>query len=128
MSVISTKSKAKIGAKAAKGAVKNPGLARFGAQAGLKAYSPIVKRRTRKRANAVGDTARTIGDGARSYAEMLVTYGPQAAQELGLVSAPKPKRTAPRVAAGVVIGAGAAYFLEPEHGAQRREKALSLVG
>lgn len=127
MSVL-TRSKAKVQAKATKGALKNPGLARLGAQAGLKAYTPIVKRRTRKRVGRVGDTARTFGDTARTYGEMLVTHGPEAAQELGLVAAPKPKRTVPRVAAGVVIGAGAAYFLEPEHGPQRREKALSLVG
>ena len=107
--------------------VKNPGLGRLGAQAGLKAYTPIVKRRARKRVGGVGDTVRTVGDSARptgrcSSPTVLKRPG------LGLVSAPKPKRTVPRVAAGVVIGAGAAYFLEPEHGAQRREKALSLVG
>jgi hypothetical protein len=128
MSVLSTRTKARLGAKAATGAIKNPGLGRLGAQAGLKAYTPIVRRRTRKQVGSVGDTARTVGDSARTYGEMLLTYGPQAAQELGLVSAPKPKRTVPRVAAGVVIGAGAVYFLEPQHGAQRREKALSLVG
>jgi hypothetical protein len=124
MSVASTLTKAKVGTKAATGAVKNPGLAGLGARA----YTPIIKRRTHKRAATVGDAARTVGDTARTYGELLVTYGPQAAQELGLVSAPKPKRTAPAVAAGVVIGAGAAYFLEPEHGAERREKVLRRVG
>jgi hypothetical protein len=128
MSVVSTRTRAKVGTRAAKGALKHPGAARFRSQAGLKAYTPVVKRRTRKRVSTVGDTARTVGDTARTYGELLVNYGPSAAQELGLVSASKPKRTVPAVAAGVVIGAGAAYFLEPEHGAQRREKALSLVG
>jgi hypothetical protein len=128
MSALSTFSKTKLRTQAAKGAVRNPGLARLAAQGALKVYTPIVKRRTRKRVGRVGETARSIGDTARTYGEMLVTHGPGAAQELGLVSAPKPKRTVPRVAAGVVIGAGAAYFLEPEHGPERREKALSLVG
>jgi hypothetical protein len=68
-----------------------------------------------------------IGEAMRSAGETLVTYGPQAAQNLGLVEVPKPKRTAPRVAAGVVIGAGAMYFLEPEHGKEHREKVAHLV-
>lgn len=83
-------------------------------------YAPIAKRRARRRIGTIGDTART-------YGELLVNYGPSAAQELGLVSSPKPKRTAPRLAAGAIIGAGAMYFLEPEHGAKHREKARQLV-
>jgi hypothetical protein len=128
MSVLSTRTKAKVGSRVARGAIKNPGAARRGAQLGLWAYTPIVRRRARKRIASVGGSARSVSDTARTYTEMLATYGPGAAQELGLVSKPKPKRTAPRVAAGVIIGAGAVYFLEPEHGAQRREKALSKVG
>lgn len=116
MPVMSTATKARIGTKAAKGALRRPGVARLGARA----YAPIVKRRTRTRIGSIGGTA-------REYGELLVNYGPSAAQELGLVSAPKAKHTAPRVAAGVIIGAGAMYFLEPEHGAEHREKARSLV-
>ena len=86
----------------------------------LKAGSPLVKRRVRRRAEQLGDAARVIG-------ETLVTYGPPAAYELGLAEPPKPKRTAPRVAAGIVIGASAVYFLEPEHGREHREKVAQLV-
>lgn len=128
MPVLSPQTKAKVVARVARGAIKNPRGTRRVGQLGVGAYTPIVRRRARKRIASVGGGARSVGDTARTYAELLATYGPQAAQELGLVSTPKPKRTAPRVAAGVVIGAGAAYFLEPEHGAQRREKALSKVG
>ena len=117
MSVVSTATKARLGTKAAKGALRRPGMAR----AAARVYTPIAKRRARRRIGAIGDTART-------YGELLVHYGPSAAQELGLVSAPKPRRTAPRVAAGVVIGASAMYFLEPGHGAEHREKARHLVG
>jgi hypothetical protein len=37
------------------------------------------------------------------------------------------KRTAPKVAAGAVLGASAMYFLEPEHGKEHREKVAQLV-
>jgi hypothetical protein len=126
MSVVSRSTKARVGAKMAKGAVKNPGM-RLGAKAtapvaklGVKAGSRLAKRRARRRAVRIGEAMRSAG-------ETLVTYGPQAAQNLGLVEVPKPKRTAPRVAAGVVIGAGAMYFLEPEHGKEHREKVAHLV-
>ena len=58
----------------------------------------------------------------------MAMYGPLAAQRLGWAEVPKQKRTAPRVAAGVVIGAGAMYFLEPKHGSERRGQLLRLVG
>src|SRR5206468_7179055 len=131
MSVLSTTTKTFAGAKAGKGVAKNPGLIRIGAQAtkpvakfgaqaakpvakfGAKAGTPIAKRRARGRVSSLGSSARDFGDAARDFGETLVTYGPQAAQELGLVQGPKPRRTAPRLAAGAVIGAGAVYFLEP---------------
>lgn len=112
MAVLSTPTKAKAGAKAVKGAAKNPGVLKVGAKStspvakiGLKTGAPVAKRQARKRFESFGETARTV-------AEDLVTYGPSAAQELGLVDAPKPKRTAPRVAVGVVIGAGAVLLVE----------------
>lgn len=138
MAILSTTSKAKVGAKAAKVAVKNPSLVRRGGQAaapvgkfglkaskpvgklGFKAAKPVLKRRVRGRAERVAETARTA-------AEMLVIYGPPAAYELGLAEPPKPKRSAPRVAVGIFIGASAMYFLEPEHGREHREKVTQLV-
>jgi hypothetical protein len=121
MAALSTSTKAKAGTKAAKTAVKNPGLVKVTgksakpvAKLGLKGGKPVAKRRVKNRFE-------TIGGALRSAADELVTYGPSAAQELGLVETPKPKRTAPRVLAGVVIGAGAMYAVE------HREKVANLV-
>jgi hypothetical protein len=155
MAVLSTVTRGKISLKAASAAWKNPGLSRFAAkpafQAGktwlgvnavqpaAKAMKPaakavmpaakakagyrkaLAKRRARRRVASVGETARTVSD-------VLLIQAPEAAQELGLIEKPAPKRTAPRVAAGVVIGASAMYLLEPgEPGRQHREKMMALV-
>jgi hypothetical protein len=127
MAAISTATKGKLGAKAGKTALKNPAILRIGAQAArpvgklsLKVGKPFAKLSAREQAERIGSAARTIG-------ETIAVYGPEAAYELGLAERPKPKRTAPRVAAGVVIGASAVYFLEPEHGREHREKVAQLV-
>lgn len=111
--------------KAAKGVAKNPKILRTGAKAappaaklGWNLAKPRMKRRTRRKAERLGDLLGTT----------LATYGPQAAQQLGLAEPPKKKRTAPRVALGIVIGATAVYFFEPERGAARREQVVKLVG
>jgi hypothetical protein len=127
MAILKKTTKGVLAAKAAKGVAERPALIRAGAQAvapvarlGVKATKPRVKRKTRRRAKELGDSIRTLGTA-------LATYGPPAAQELGLVEPPKQKRTAPRVAAGMAVGAGAMYLLEPEHGAEHRKKLMSLV-
>lgn len=117
--VLTKGAKGAVGVKAAKAVAKNPGIVKFGA----KAATPVAKRKARKGVNRV----ERFGDAAAAFGRELVEYGPQAAQELGLVELPKPKRTAPRLAAGVVLGAGAVYFLEPENGREHREKVLKLV-
>lgn len=128
MSVIRTTTKSKTGAKAAKAVAKRPALLITGARAArpagkltFKASKPLLKRRARQRAQQLGDAAKTAG-------EALAVYGPRAAYELGLADPPKPRRTTPRVALGVVIGASAMYFLEPGHGKEHREKVAQLVG
>lgn len=127
MAVLSATTKGILAGKATKGVAKRPGLRGAGARAaapagklGLRVGKPVAKHQARQRIER-------IGEAARSFGEALATYGPQAAEEFGLVEPPKPKRTAPRVAAGIVIGAGAVYFLEPEHGREHREKVLRLV-
>lgn len=127
MSVISKKTKGKAGVKAAKATAKNPQALLTGAKiaapagrAGLKVSKPLLKRRGRQRVEQLDRASQTLG-------EALAVYGPKVAYELGLAEPPKPKRTAPRVAAGVVIGASAMYFLDPEHGKEHREKAVQLV-
>jgi hypothetical protein len=142
MAVISTTTKGKAGVKGAKALAKRPQLLANGAKAAvpagrfalkarkpalkvgkpaLKAGKPVLKRKARKRADQIEDAARRFG-------EALAVYGPQAAYELGLAEPPKPKRTAPRVVAGIVIGASAMYFLEPGQGSERRKKVVELVG
>lgn len=55
----------------------------------------------------------------------MAVHATRAAYELGL--AKPPKRTTPRVVAGIVIGASAVYFLEPESGPKHRKKVVKLV-
>ncbi|MHB1538615.1 MAG: hypothetical protein ACYCUM_08670 [Solirubrobacteraceae bacterium] len=64
---------------------------------------------------------------SRALGEALAVSAPKAAYELGLAEPAKPKRTVPRVAAGVVLGAGAVYFLQPEHGREHRHEVAELV-
>jgi hypothetical protein len=127
MSVISTTTKGKVGLKAAKGAAKRPRAVLAGTRAaipaaklGVKASRPLLKRRARQRADQLLDVSRKVG-------QALTVYGPQTAYELGLAEPPKPKRTAPRLAAGIVIGASAVYFLEPGQGREHRERVAQLV-
>jgi hypothetical protein len=126
--MLSTSTKLTLGAKGARTLARHPGLLRAGAKGGTgmarlmaKVAVPIAKRRARRRIGGLAETARDIG-------HTLVTYGPEAAVNLGLVEPPKRKRTAPKVAAGAVLGASAMYFLEPEHGKEHREKVAQLVG
>jgi hypothetical protein len=155
MAVLSTLTRGKVSLKAAGTAAKNPGQTWLVAKPAFKAgqtwlgmkvvkpaakamkpaakavkpaakakagYSKaLAKRRARRRVASVGETARTVG-------EVLLIQAPEAAQELGLIEKPAPKRTTPRVAAGVLIGASAMYLLEPgEPGRQHREKVVALV-
>lgn len=132
--MLSKKTKGKAGFKVAKAAAKRPQLVLAGTKlalplgrAGLKASKPLakaskpmIKRRARQRAQQIDRASRILG-------ETLAVTAPRAAYELGLAEPPKPKRMAPGVAAGIVIGAGAMYFLEPDHGSEHREKVAQLV-
>jgi len=116
MTWLSTTTKATVGVKAAQGLAKRPALAKLT----FRVSKPLLKRRARQSAEQLADTARTL-------ATIVAIYGPLVGQELGLVEAPKPRRTAPCIAAGSVIGASAVYFLEPQYGRERREQLLRLV-
>ncbi len=128
MAAFTETAKGALKAKAAGAALKNPGKVWLAAKAANPAAKissapgkALAKRRARRRTVQVGQTARTVG-------EVLLIQAPQAAQELGLIERPAPKRTAPRVVAGLMIGAGAMYLLEPgEHGREHREKVLTIV-
>lgn len=128
MAVLEPKTKAKPGGKATKTALEHPRLIVRGTKAalpaaklGVKASRPLLRRRARRR------TA-DLADATRSVTEALAVYAAQAAYALGLAEPPKPKRTAPRLAAGVVVGAAAVYFLEPKHGREHRERVAQLIG
>ena len=127
MAVLSTTTKAKAAAKAAKVAVANPRPLRVGARAarpvgklGFKATKPLAKRRARQRVEGLGQAAR----GAK---ETAVVYGPRVAYALGLVELPKRRPTMPFFVVGVVTGASAMYFLDIGRGGERRRRVAQLV-
>jgi hypothetical protein len=122
-----TQTKAKIGAKTAKAMVEHPTLRKAAATVAppaAKAGFRLGRRRTRRRALA---QAERLQDIARTAGETLATYGPPAAEALGLTEPPRKARTAPAVAIGAVLGAGAVYFLEPNLGAARRARVQRLI-
>jgi hypothetical protein len=118
--------KGKVAVKAAKGAAK-PGTLVTGAKvavpaakAGLAASKPLIRQQVRGRVEHLDRVAHTLG-------EVLTVYAPKLAYDLGLAKPPRPKRTAPPVAAGVVIGASAMYFLDPGCGKEHRQKVAQLL-
>jgi hypothetical protein len=128
MAVLSNSTKGKASLKAAGAAIKNPAATRLVAKAsapaakgGLRLVKRAAKRKASQRIEDVAKTARTLG-------ETIAIYGPEAAQLFGWVEPPKPKRTAPRVLVGVIIGAAAMFMLEPSAaGKERRAKARDFV-
>lgn len=129
--MLSTKTKAKAGAKTAKAIVEHPLLRTAVTEAappvvklGAKAGKRRLSRKARRQLEQLGDTMGTVAELASNY----VPQAAQAAQELGLVEAPKKKRTAPRLLAGAVIGATVMYLFEPEHGREHRRQVQRLLG
>ncbi|MBV8989804.1 MAG: YtxH domain-containing protein [Solirubrobacterales bacterium] len=128
---MTNRTKAKVAGKTVKGLAKYP-VARKAARPAVKlafrAGKPVAKRKARQRVAPITDAAQRVGEAAGLAYAMIATYGPDAARQLGLIEPPpKPKRTAPRVVAGAVIGGTAVYFLDPDSGEQRRKKVADLV-
>src|SRR6478672_13471260 len=63
----------------------------------------VAKRKARKHARRYGDAARTAWSAA-------LIYGPMAAEVLGVVEPPKPRRRFPAFLAGIAVGGGLMYL------------------
>ena len=63
----------------------------------------VAKRKARKHARRYGDAARTAWSAA-------LIYGPMAAEVLGVVEPPKPRRRFPAFVAGMAVGGCLVYF------------------
>ncbi len=83
--------------------------ARPPAKVGWRLGKAAGKRKARRQVQQVGGVSRIVGAAAQ-------VYGPMAAQVLGRAQAPKPKRRLPAFAAGLAIGAGAAYLVARTQG------------
>ena len=122
MSALSTKTKTRVGVKAAKQAARHPKLVLRGAQGAKPVVRGVVNLRTRQARHQ----AAAVLDAGRSIAQTVFEAGRQAGQVAARAEVPR-RRTAPRVAVGIVVGAAAMYFLDPASGDQRRRNALELV-
>lgn len=102
MTGLRTTTKARLGFKGAKAAAKHPRATRL---AGWTAFG----------------LARRLGP------PVVKRLGPPVAKRRARRRAQQLGHTAPRVAAGFVLGAGTAYLLEPARGAEHRTKLRELV-
>ena len=107
--MVSNKTKARLGARATVAVARRPALRRATTRAGAPAAKVVVKRQMRGQMERIGPAARTAGS-------IVMIYGPMAAEALGLIDAPKPKRRAPAFAAGAVTGGVASYVLLRQRG------------
>lgn len=91
------------------------------AKLGLNIGKRVAQRRAQQRIAQLSDAINALG-------AIVAAYGPIVARQLGIVEEPpKVKRTAPLVAAGAAVGAGAVYFLEPGSGRAHRERIQRLI-
>ena len=118
MSVLSTKTKTKIGTKTAKQVAKHPKLALRGARGAKPLVWGVVIMRTRQARH----TAAAVIDASRSIGQTIFDAGRTAAQ-----AQTSSKRSSSRVAVGIAIGSGAMYFLDPVSGNERRHAVIGLI-
>lgn len=115
-----TSAKVRFGLKAAKFAARHPMVRRATARVGWSAGKTVAGHRFRPQLELIDAVARTVGE----TVVLLVTYGPEVAEALGLIEPPKRRRTGRVVVVGIVIGAGAVYLSAPE----RRRRLEQLLG
>ena len=99
---------AKAGAKGATKVARNR-TARRAAKPAAKATWFVGKKVAKHKAKKY---ARRYGDAARTAWSVALIYGPMAAEVLGVVEQPKPRRRFPAFLAGVAIGAGLMYVAD----------------
>jgi len=105
--MVSNKTKTRVGLGAALMLVRHPTLRRATTRVGAPTAKFVVKRQLREQADRIGAVVDTAGS-------IVLIYGPIAAEALGLVEPPKPKRRAPtfaKAAAVAVTAAAASYVL-----------------
>ncbi len=101
MSIFSTTTKAKLGARGARVFAAHPQAARFG----FMLARPVAKRRAERALLDAWEVVEAIPPTLNA----LVAAG----QELGLIDKPKRRPVAPYVLAGALIGAAAVSVLKP---------------
>jgi hypothetical protein len=127
MSVLSTTTRTRVGVKTAKQAAKHPKLAVRGARTVAPVVRGRVKLATRLRGRQVQRQTATILATGRQIGQAAFALGRQAAQNAAEKQVHR-KRTVPRVAVGIAIGAAGMYFLDPASGEERRRGVSGLIG
>ena len=97
---------AKAGAKGSTKVARNP-TARQAAKPAAEATWFVGKKVAKRKAS---EHARRYGDAARTARSIALIYGPMAAEVLGVVEQPKPRRRFPAFLAGIAVGAGLMYL------------------
>jgi hypothetical protein len=124
---VRTRTKAKIAAQAAQAVVESPALRRAVTTAAPPAAKDKLGRFRRRARRRGASRAAQLQSAARTAQGALQTYGPPAAEALGLIEQPKPHRRRAALA-GALAGASTVYFLKPGLGARRRARVALLAG
>jgi hypothetical protein len=90
------------------------------AKLGLNVGRRFAKRRAMRRVDQISEAITTVTSLIAAYAPILIG-------QLGIVEQPKPRRTAPLMAGGALVGAGVVYFLEPNQGHRHRRRVQRLI-
>jgi hypothetical protein len=130
MTAYSKPTKKTVAAKTVKWAATNPRRARTVARASVPVVKfgagigkRVVKRRARQQVKQSRRAARERVEYAllvtQTTAELVTIYGPIVALALGFADPPPRRSKVPQLAAGIAVGAGAAYFLGSKRGPDR---------